>query len=392
MATSPLALKSSSSARFDVCVRGAGIVGRVLALLLARAQLRVALVPGADVGVTNGHSDVRAYALNHASRQCLESLRCWPADAFATPVASMQIWGDDGGALQFQAAQAGTDALAWIVDVPALESLLVQATQFQSLIEVVSTPVAASLTVICEGRASTTRDELGVEFDAASYGHSAIAARLAAALPHEGVARQWFGGAFSGADGSEILALLPLQGNSVALVWSVEEAHAQTLMTATDADFCQVLQDACHGTLGALQLNSPRQSWPLQLARAKQWVGTTAHGAWALAGDAAHNLHPLSGQGLNLGLGDAMEMARVLAVREAWRGVADGKLLRAYERARKLDTAVLVGATDGLQRLFGQSHPAAAKLRNQGMAWLDANWAVKYWVARRAMGAAARFV
>jgi 2-polyprenyl-6-methoxyphenol hydroxylase-like FAD-dependent oxidoreductase len=278
---------------------------------------------------------------------------------------------------------------------------LTQATEFQALIDPVPAPVPASLTVVCEGRASQTRDEWGVEYDVTPYGHSAIAARLQMTQAHGGVARQWFAppaGALEGdpapQPAGEILAFLPLDaptaGNSAALVWSVQDGHADALMAMSDADFCLALQDACNGavgqTVGALQLSAPRQRWPLHLARAKQWVGVTQGQTWALAGDAAHSVHPLSGQGLNLGLADAVELACVLGAREAWRHVADLKPLRAYERARKLDAALLAGATDGLQRLFAQNHPAALQLRNRGMGWFDAAWSLKSWVARRAMG------
>src|SRR6188474_225616 len=124
------------SKTFDVCVRGDGVVGRTLALLLARERLRVALVvrPEKPAG-PNPVADVRAYALNSASRGVLETLRAWPDAAFATPVVEMQVWGDDGGKLDFTARSAGQEALAWIVDVPALEQQLVQAVRYQPQIE-----------------------------------------------------------------------------------------------------------------------------------------------------------------------------------------------------------------------------------------------------------------
>ncbi|MEN9539237.1 MAG: hypothetical protein RLZZ126_1472 [Pseudomonadota bacterium] len=378
---------------FDVCVRGAGVVGRVLALLLARASLRVALVvPSQGEAADTGHGDVRAYALNRASRAMLESFRCWPTSPACSPVRSMRIWGDDGGELEFQAAQAGAEALAWIMDVPALEALLAQAVQFQGHIDVVAEPVDAPLTVVCEGRASATRAGLAAEWDLMPYRHTAIAARLEGAQAHESVARQWFQAPRApdaGDAGADVVALLPMQGNSVALVWSVHHDRAAQLMAATDLDFCNELAVACHQPADSFRLSSLRQAWPLQLAQARAWVGTlrdNASQSWALAGDAAHTVHPLSGQGLNLGLADAAELARVISTREAWRSVADLKPLRAYERARKLDAALLAGATDGLQRLFGHTDSRLSVLRNQGMRWFDASPLLKHWVAGRAMG------
>ncbi|MBP9954833.1 MAG: ubiquinone biosynthesis protein UbiH, partial [Ottowia sp.] len=142
-------------ASHDVCIRGAGIVGRSLALLLARERLRVALVapPPADAPRP---ADVRAYALSPAARTLLESLRCWPDERAATPVLDMQVFGDQGSQVRFSAAEQGVPALNWIVDVPALEQRLAEAVRYQSGIELLDAPVAAPLTVVCEGRASRT--------------------------------------------------------------------------------------------------------------------------------------------------------------------------------------------------------------------------------------------
>src|SRR5438128_2681344 len=174
---------------FDVCIRGDGVVGRTLALLLARERLRVALVtrpernPGAQA-TAEAPADVRAYALNIASRQVLETLRVWPEAPFATAVLEMQVWGDHGGKLDFSAHDVGQDALAWIVDVPALEQQLMQAVRFQSHIETVQAPVQAALTVICEGQKSSSRDEFGAHWTVKPYPQKAIAARLESDQPH----------------------------------------------------------------------------------------------------------------------------------------------------------------------------------------------------------------
>eukprot|EP01034_Spumella_vulgaris_P045460 gene45460-56626_t len=201
---------------FDICIRGAGIVGRTLALLLARERLRVALV--APPAIQPPAADVRAYALNTASRTLLESLRSWPDPEHATAVTRMQVQGDQGSAVHFDAATQGADALAWIVDVPALEQRLAEAVRYQPQVEVVPAPVDAALTIISEGRASSTRAEFGVEFDVTPYTQHAIATRLVCEHPHGQVARQWF-------LPQGILAFLPLDGadgHTVAVVWSVE--------------------------------------------------------------------------------------------------------------------------------------------------------------------------
>ena len=423
------------SQHYDICIQGSGIVGRTLALLLARERLRVALVstPTPVLAKEDVREDVRAYALNAASKQLLESLRAWPDAAHATPVLGMQVQGDAKGASQgvvnFSAADQGVAALAWIVDVPALEAQLAQAVKFQPLIEVIeSTPtstspsdtvsthsqlinlgIRADLTVICEGKNSVTRNQLAVEFDVTPYYQHAIAARLTADVPHGGIARQWFAGAETQ---GEILAFLPLSdgieatfaansaanpsnsepsGNSVALVWSVSPERAKHLMALSADDFAAAVALASGLALGEMQLYSERATWPLQLARANHWVGVDAVlGSWALAGDAAHTVHPLSGQGLNLGLADVAELAKVLGGKDYWRLVGDIKLLRRYERARKLDVLTLGTVTDGLQQLFARGSEGEKMpwqlLRNLGMQGFERSGGLKHWVTKRAMG------
>ena len=364
------------AAPLDVCVRGAGVVGRVLALLLARERLHVGLVelPQAAAGQT----DVRAYALNAASKALLERVRAWPDEAHATPVAAMQVHGDEGGRVEFTAQAEGTPALAWIVDVAPLLERLGEALKYQPLVERLQVPDAAPLAVVCEGRASQTRAEFGVQFDVHRYGQTAIATRVQCERPHGAIARQWFAG-------GDVLALLPLggaDGNSAAVVWSVMEPRAAELAALPAAEFEARLQAASHAALGKLTLEGERAAWPLQLARADRWCGP----GWVLAGDAAHNVHPLAGQGLNLGLADAEMLASVLHGREYWRSVGDEKLLRRYERARKADVAAMGWATDGLQQLFARQAPGWALLRNWGMQGFDLSGPVKHWVARQAMG------
>ena len=403
---------------FDVCIRGGGITGRTLALLLARERLRVGFVAQAgapvagveaaddaaaavrsdaiadvhaDVNPESGvdvRADVRAFALNLKSQELLESVRCWPSAADATPVLKMQVHGDDGGEVVFNAADCGAPALAWIVDVPVLQAQLAQAMQFQPQIELLDAAVPATLTVVCEGKTSRSRAEFGVDFEVNPYAQRAIAARLNCEMPHGQTARQWF-------SQEGILGVLPMGGamqattgqHSVAIVWSVDQARAQASLHLSPEDFCRALQVATHGSFGALTLASERTMWPLQLARTDRWAGSTGGVSWALAGDAAHTVHPLSGQGLNLGLADVAELATLIAGRDYWRSVADEKLLRRYERARKADAAALGSVTDGLQRLFAQSDGPWAALRNAGMSGFERMGPLKRWVARQAMGA-----
>jgi 2-polyprenyl-6-methoxyphenol hydroxylase-like FAD-dependent oxidoreductase len=376
------------SRSFDVCIRGDGVVGHTLALLLARERLHVAMVvpPKTTSSPEKAPADVRAYALNSASRQLLETLRAWPEPAFATPVLEMQVWGDRGGKLDFSASSlpqsdksdSGKAALAWIVDVPELEQQLRQATRYQPHIEVVTEAPPAALTVICEGQKSSSRGELNTQVAVKSYAQKAIAARLVSSQPHGGVARQWFAG-------GDILALLPLggpQGNSLALVWSVSTERAGELQKLSDEAFCNALQIDCDQQVCALSLSSERAAWPLSLSSAGRWVGP----GWALAGDAAHTVHPLAGQGLNLGLADAASLASVIAGREYWRSLGDEKLLRRYERSRKADVAAIGAVTDGLHGLFSQKDAPWQTLRNWGMNGFSRSGLLKHWVTRQAAG------
>ncbi len=376
------------SRSFDICIRGDGVVGHTLALLLARERLRVALVAPPQVSQSPeiAPADVRAYALNSASRALLQTLRAWPEPAFATPVLEMQVWGDSGGKLDFNACSlskhTGNDpaghALAWIVDVPELEQQLRQATRYQPHIEFVNEAPPASLTVICEGQKSSSRDELNTQVVIKSYAQKAIAARLVSSQPHGGVARQWF-------SGGDVLALLPLggpDGNSLALVWSVSLVRASALQQLSAEDFCDALQIDCGQQVGALQLTSERAAWPLSLSSAAHWVGP----GWALAGDAAHTVHPLAGQGLNLGLADAASLSGVIAAREYWRALGDEKLLRRYERSRKAEVAATAAVTDGLHSLFAQPDAPWQALRNWGMNGFSRSGLLKNWVTRQAAG------
>lgn len=364
----------------EVLVRGSGCVARSLALALGAQGLRVALLDlgfGTRGGV-QASDDVRSYALNEGAVALLRELRVWdslPEDA-VTPVYDMEVQGDANGRLGFSAWQQGVAELACIVDAGALEAQLAQALRFSPHVQTVSTAVAAPLTAICEGRDSAGRAERGVRFEPLATGQRAIAARLTCAEPHQGVARQWF-------RSPDVLALLPTSrpqpGASVSLVWSLPEARAAELLALDDAAFEAALQEA---TGQALKLASPRMSWPLQLARAEPLLGP----GWVLLGDAAHTIHPLAGQGLNLGLADVAVLARVIRERESWRSLGDERLLRRYARERLAATWAMGELTDGLLRLFATDSAPLRELRNRGLLLLDAAPPLKRWLTRQATG------
>jgi len=366
---------------FDVLVRGSGCVGRALALALGAQGLRVALysLPSAASAAPAAPEDVRTYALNAASIALLKELKVWDqmaADA-VTPVHDMRVEGDQPGALlEFSSWQQGVSQLAVIADAAELERQLGVALKFSPHVREVDAPVPAALTALCEGRDSTGRQALGVRFERRSYAQRAIAARLTAELPHEGLARQWF-------RSPDVLALLPFDrpapGRSYGLVWSVSEARAAELMALDEAAFEAALQEA---TGQALALSSGRAAWPLALARAEPLLGP----GWVLLGDCAHTIHPLAGQGLNLGLADVAALARVIRERETWRPLGDERLLRRYERERLAATWAMGELTDGLQRLFAADDAPLRELRNRGLSLLNAVPPLKRWLTSQALG------
>jgi 2-polyprenyl-6-methoxyphenol hydroxylase-like FAD-dependent oxidoreductase len=367
----------------DVLVRGAGIVGQSLALSLARLGLQVGL--RGDAPRADAPPDVRAYALNAASVTLLKGLKVWdslPASA-ATPVYDMHVQGDaHGAAIDFSAWEQRRGELAWIVDAPVLERELAAALRFSPHVHVLNDEQAErakpALTALCEGKASATRAALGVQFERRDYGHSAIAARLVASSPHQGTARQWF-------RSPDVLALLPFDApvpeRSYALVWSLPNERAQELLALSDSDFAAALMAATRGEAGELQLASPRASWPLAIAEASAWCGP----GWVLLGDAAHLVHPLAGQGLNLGLADVAALTQVIAAREPWRPLGHERLLRRYVRERRAPTWAMEQVTDGLLRLFAQPAPAARELRNRGLSLVNRITPLKRWLTARAL-------
>ncbi len=362
----------------DVLVRGAGAVGLAAALALARQGLRVALL-GATATPAE---DIRAYALNAASVRLLSALKVWdalPADA-RTPVHDMHIEGDaPGAALDFSAWSQGRAELAWIVDAAELERALQAAASFAPHLERVSTEVPATLQVLAEGKDSAARDRLGVQMQRHAYGHRAIAARLLSSQAHAGLARQWF-------RHPDVLALLPLDrpqaGHGFGLVWSVPDARADALMALPERAFIDALMDATAGAAGALELASGRAQWPLSVGQAD-----AVHGpGWVLVGDAAHVVHPLAGQGLNLGLADVAVLTDEIAAREPWRSLGDVKIGARYARRRSSTTWAMAQVTDGLLHLFAHPAPLARELRNRGLSLLNRLPPIKRLLIGRALG------
>lgn len=381
---------------FDVCVRGRGAVGQALALSLARLGLRVAL---AGSGASGG-PDLRTYALNAGSVALLRELRVWEAlraamPSAATRVTDMQVQGDDGGLLAFSAWQQRVCELAWIVDAAALERELASALRFSPHVTLTAQAEPAALTAWCEGRDAADRAALGIESERIDYGQWALAARLQSDQTHQNTARQWF-------RSPDVLALLPFDlpaplategqpqaattagGRGYGLVWSLPQARAEALLALDATGFEAALAEATQGAAGVLSLQGERAAWPLALARAKRWHGP----GWVLLGDAAHTVHPLAGQGLNLGLADVRTLSAVLAERqrrEPWRSPGDERLLARYVRARAAPTWAMGRVTDGLLQLFAHEAAPLRELRNRGLSLVDHLPPLKRWLAGHAL-------
>lgn len=370
----------------QIVVCGAGIVGLSTALALARRGQRVAvLAPRSSVPAADpNHFHPRVYAISPASQRFLADLGVWDAMPAARlmPVQAMEIHGDADGQVNLNAWQAALPQLAWIVESGEIERVLIQAVRMFGIpwledrctgyqdgaVDTESgARIQAELFVGADGAASPLRTAAGLKHDAVSYNDTGLVVHLDAEHAHHGTAIQWFRD-----DG--VLALLPLpdtaDGPQVSMVWSMRSELAQSLLALPadeqSARLETLLADASEGRLGRLKVRSKLHGFPLTLERAQM----VAPGI-ALAGDAAHRLHPLAGQGLNLGLGDVEALARTVAGREPYRSAGDIRVLHRYQRARAEPVLAMRLATNGLHKLFTSHATPLVWLRNAGMHWVE---------------------
>ncbi len=365
---------------FDIIIVGAGLVGASFAQAMQDSGLKLALVESVAPTAPAPEWTSRVYAISPGSIEFLSESGAWQQfDASRiAPVLGMHIYGDDGKAkLDFDAHQSGLSELAVIAEVRHMQYGLWQVLQRQENLELFCPARCASLRlqeeiavlrledgrelrapliVGADGRESWVRSQAGMDAEPAPYCQMGVIANFETELPHGEAAWEWFRG-----DG--VLAFLPLPGNRISIVWTAFEEHAAELMALSPEGFCHQVQEASHSALGELKLLSKPAAFPLRLLHLEHLVKSRV----ALIGDAAHNVHPLAGQGVNLGFQDARELAKVLKARGPQPDCGDYFLLRRYERARKADILAMQMVTDGLQKLFNNRNPALKLARNLGL-------------------------
>ncbi len=379
-------LNLKMSTTHDVAIIGGGIVGASLALALRAAELDVVLIepqPLQAVAAADAW-DSRIYAISPGNATFLDSLGVWARlDVQRVQrVEAMAIFGDEpAGKLDFSAYDAGLRELAFIVEGGALLRVLREAMSGVSGLLTLSPAQAASL-LVAEDRAQITltdnatitarlvvgtdggdswvRREAGIAARISDYRQLGVVANFAIEQPHYGKAFQWFRH-----DG--VLALLPLPGNRVSMVWSAALEQAQALLALDAQALADVVSEASQHALGRLQVITPAAGFPLRLTHVARLVAPRV----ALAGDAAHNVHPLAGQGVNLGMRDVRELAAVLAGRAPRQDCGDWPLLRRYERARREDITAIELSTDALQKLFAARSVWISGARNFGLGMID---------------------
>ena len=387
---------------FDVAVVGAGMVGAALALALAREGFGVAVIEPRAPKSWNAQDevDLRVVALAPSSVELLDRLDVWKeiSAARAGAYRRMRVWDALApGRLAFDAADEGRAALGWIVENRLIQSVLWQALQREARItlhcpaKVAATDVgsdrrtltldegsiiAARLVVAADGADSVLRGLLGIATRDRDYGQRAVVAHVATERAHESTAWQRFvpGGT---------IAFLPLADGRSSIVWSVSQTDAERLLALDDDAFCTELGAAFDFRLGRITATTKRASFPLRMKLAERYIAPR----FVLIGDAAHTVHPLAGQGVNLGLRDVGELRSVLVeARSARRDFAAESVLRRYERRRRSDNTLSAHAFDTIQRVFGSDAMPVAAMRGAGLSIVDKIAPLKNAFARHAAG------
>ena len=389
---------SEHNTRFDVLIIGGGLVGASLAAALRPSGLTVALVEAMPMHAPNDGWDSRIYAISPGSTAFLEQCRAWQRLDMrrVQQVEQMRVFGDSGDAeLDFSAYQLGVPELAFILEGRLLQHALWTALQEQENLTLFhparcaglewrddgavlrvedGREIGARLVVGADGRDSWVRRQAGMIEPPTLYQQHGVVANFAAGKPHRGTAFQWFQ-----PDG--ILALLPMPDQMVSMVWSVTPAKSEALLRLPHEELCGQVAVASKDTLGSLRMITPPAAFPLRLLHLPHLVRPRL----ALVGDAAHNVHPLAGQGVNLGFRDARQLTQVLLERGPQADCGDIHLLRRYDRARQEDIFSMQFATDSLKKLFNNANPLLRAARNMGLNATNHATPLKKMLARHAL-------
>jgi 2-polyprenylphenol 6-hydroxylase len=379
---------------FDVVIVGGGLVGASLAAALADGPHTVALIERKAPPEPAPEWDPRVYTLTPASVAFLERIGAWRrvAPERVTPIYDMRIFGDDGRSrLDFSAYESGLLQLGATVESGRVHHALWRGLQSQANLTLLcpaapgrlrridggvaidldqGRTVTARLAVGADGAESWLRRAAAIEVRSESYDQLGVVANFACDQAHRGVAYQWFR-----SDG--VLAYLPLPERRVSIVWSTPQAHARELLALPPAALCTRVRDAGRGVLGELRQLTPQAAFPLSRIVSER----IARERVALIGDAAHVVHPLAGQGISLGLGDAHCLSDLL---RGAQDPGDRALLRRFERARAEDILALRWVTDGLFRLFDTNQTTIRRIRNLGLNLTNSNPVIKTLLTRRA--------
>jgi 2-octaprenyl-6-methoxyphenol hydroxylase len=392
----------------DVLIAGGGFVGLALSLALAKLMgpdFHIVLVDAERLDPASlSKDDPRASALSAGTVHLLEALGAWPAlETKAQPFISIEITDTPLNAnlrphlVGFDAELQSGEPGAFMVENADLRRALAQAVLAGPTIEIIAPDIVTSfaaaplavtatlagggeietrLLVAADGKRSRLREQACIKCVSWSYPQSGIVTTVAHSKPHHGKAVQHFlpSGPF---------AILPLKGNRSSIVWSEEKSRAAEIMAGDEASFLAELTRRFGDHLGAIELAGTRQSFPLDLQIARSFVGDR----FVLIGDAAHAMHPLAGQGLNIGMRDVAALAEIL-VEGARLGLDIGSpvLLERYERWRRFDSALSATAMDGLNRLFSNDSTPLQALRDLGLAAVERTPPLKRFFVREAAG------
>lgn len=368
-----------TSMKYDVVIIGGGLVGASLAASLKDSGLSLALIEAAPPPELSADWDSRIYAISPGSRRYLEQSGAWDLldTSRVAPVEEMRVFGDIDSKLEFSAYQMGVSELACILENRALQHALWQVLQDQDNLEIFNPARCAALSfaqdsakltledgrildakliVGADGRNSWVRNQVGISAAPVDYQQHGVVANFSCEIAHRGVAHQWFQ-----PDG--ILALLPLPGRRVSMVWSVSPDKASQLLALSPEELAVQVAAAAQSTLGALHVITPAAAFPLRLLTLPKISAPRV----ALIGDAAHNMHPLAGQGVNTGFRDARQLAELLIDRGGCTDCGDAQLLRRYDRKRSEDIHSMQATTYALKNLFCNDDPILRNLRNIGL-------------------------